>query len=82
MASSATAWSQTMADSGNFKHGGGGFSGQNIGWSQGKTNVEWAHRGWMDSPGHCRNIMNPRWNYMGAGTATGQGRLYVTQNFG
>ena len=38
--------------------------------------------GWMQSPGHRANILNPIWQQQGIGVATGTGdRVYVTQNF-
>lgn len=37
--------------------------------------------GWMNSPGHCLNIMSPDWREMGAGFAESD-RLYWTQLFG
>ncbi|NQU37139.1 MAG: CAP domain-containing protein [Actinobacteria bacterium] len=38
---------------------------------------------WLDSPGHCRNIMSADYTELGVGVATG-GRygIYWTQNFG
>ena len=37
---------------------------------------------WLDSPGHCKNIMSPKAVDFGAGWATGDnGRRYWTQNF-
>jgi uncharacterized protein YkwD len=38
---------------------------------------------WLDSPGHCRNMMNAGFTELGVGVATG-GRygIYWTQNFG
>jgi uncharacterized protein YkwD len=41
--------------------------------------------GWMRSPGHCSNIMDPRWKTIGVGHAsTPHSRLgnYWTQDFG
>ena len=37
--------------------------------------------GWMQSPGHCLNIMEPRYRYLGVGHHAGP-RSYWTQNFG
>jgi len=40
--------------------------------------------GWLASPGHCENIMDPRFQDIGIGIATGRGRgkIYWVQNFG
>ena len=41
-------------------------------------------RGWLDSPGHCENIMDPRFEEMGIAYAAGRsGRrgLYWVQLF-
>ena len=41
--------------------------------------------GWMRSPGHCNNIMNPAFREMGVGYAYNSGsqyKQYWTQNFG
>jgi len=41
--------------------------------------------GWMNSPGHRRNILNPNFNYTGIGVAAiardGRGYIYATQVF-
>ncbi|MCC5943573.1 MAG: CAP domain-containing protein [Bernardetiaceae bacterium] len=39
--------------------------GENI--AKGYTSEEDVIRGWIDSPGHCRNIMNPNFTEMGIG---------------
>ncbi len=39
---------------------------------------------WMKSPGHRRNLLNPRMRYLGCGVAAGRGKrfeLLATQNF-
>jgi uncharacterized protein YkwD len=42
-------------------------------------------RGWMDSPGHRRNLLDPELTHMGTGVAIGQREsipyVYVTQDF-
>jgi uncharacterized protein YkwD len=45
---------------------------------------EAAVRGWMNSPGHRRNILSPMFTEIGVGIATGGGKfgIYWTQNFG
>lgn len=38
-----------------------------------------AHIGWMRSNGHCKNLLNPNWSVMGAGTAvTADGTTWYT----
>ena len=40
--------------------------------------------GWLASPGHCENIMEPRFQHIGVGLATGgkRGQIYWVQTFG
>jgi uncharacterized protein YkwD len=38
----------------------------------GPRSVDEVVRGWLDSPGHCENIMDPRFAEMGIASATGQ----------
>jgi uncharacterized protein YkwD len=61
--------------------------GENI--AKGQTTPEQVVQGWMDSDGHCANIMNGQFNLIGvgyfAGTSTNMrfnSELYWTQNFG
>jgi uncharacterized protein YkwD len=44
--------------------------GENIAY--GPTSADEAVRGWLDSPGHCENIMNPEFAEMGIANAAGQ----------
>ncbi|MBI2852853.1 MAG: CAP domain-containing protein [Chloroflexi bacterium] len=42
-----------------------------------------AIEGWMNSPGHRRNILTPFWENEGIGVSiSSDGKVYVTQNFG
>jgi uncharacterized protein YkwD len=47
---------------------------------------EEAMAGWLDSPGHCANLMDPSFTEMGAGYAVNPnskaGTAYWTQVFG
>lgn len=52
------------------------YVGENIGWNY--RDVAHVIRGWRDSPGHCRNMMNRNYTEMGVGIA---GAYYV-QVFG
>ena len=44
--------------------------GENIAY--GPKSVEEVVQGWLDSPGHCENIMDPRFAEMGIGLAPGR----------
>jgi uncharacterized protein YkwD len=44
--------------------------GENIAY--GPQSVEEVVKGWLGSPGHCENIMDPRFAQMGVGLATGR----------
>ena len=57
--------------------------GENI--ASGQASVAEAVAGWLDSPGHCANLMNPAFTEMGAAYALRKGRrpaAYWTQVFG
>ena len=58
------------------------LSGENIAF--GPETAEEVVAGWLDSPGHCANIMEPRFEHIGVGVATGKkrGRIYWVQTFG
>lgn len=100
---SARLHSKDMADQMYFSHDGNDGSdpgdrmtaagyvgrtwGENI--AKGQTTPEQVVQGWMDSDGHCANIMNGTFNLIGvgyfAGAATNMrfnSELYWTQNFG
>jgi uncharacterized protein YkwD len=53
--------------------------GENIAY--GPKSVDEVVQGWLDSPGHCENIMDPRFVEMGLGLAAGRARrgLYWVQ---
>ena len=51
-----------------------------VGYKTGKATV---NQGWMNSPLHKANIVNPAWRKMGIGARKGEdGRWYVCQLFG
>ena len=58
------------------------LTGENIAF--GPESAEEVVAGWLDSPGHCANIMDARFKDIGVGVATGRGRgqIYWVQNFG
>jgi uncharacterized protein YkwD len=61
----------------------GGFMGENI--AAGNATVAATMDQWMNSDGHCANIMNPKYTQLGVGyfyTSTSTYKHYWTQNFG
>ena len=58
------------------------LTGENI--ALGPESAEEVVAGWLDSPGHCANIMEPRFREIGVGVAagTGRGQIYWVQSFG
>jgi uncharacterized protein YkwD len=58
------------------------LTGENIAF--GPVSAEEVVAGWLKSPGHCENIMDPRFEDIGVGVATGRkrGHIYWVQNFG
>ena len=59
----------------------GGATGENI--AIGQRTPEQVVQAWIDSPGHCRGIMNPNFNVIGIGYyPEGPQRPYWVQNFG
>ena len=94
----ALAHSQDMAKHGHMTHRGSDGSsvaerarragylwnkvGENV--AAGEVNVEEVVRGWLQSPGHCVNIMNPDFTQMGLAYATNvmsEDGIYWTQVF-
>ena len=58
------------------------LTGENI--ALGPESAEEVVAGWLDSPGHCANIMDSRFREIGVGIATGpkRGQIYWVQAFG
>lgn len=58
--------------------------GENIAGGSDLDNAKTAVDGWLESDGHCANIMNPNYTEFGAGAYEGTGELtfYWTQEFG
>lgn len=48
--------------------------GENI--AAGQRSVEDVMQGWIESPGHCRNIMSPNFTELGAGLSTSNDSFY------
>ncbi len=45
------------------------------------SNPQTIHAGWMDSPGHRRNILDPRLTSVGVAAVRGTGGLFAVQDF-
>lgn len=63
----------------------GGWMGENI--AAGQQTPEEVMQAWLDSDGHCSNIMNPNFTLVGVGYYPGganwqEGQHFWTQNFG
>ena len=58
----------------------GSITGENI--ARGQPDPEAVVQAWIDSPGHCRNMMNARFNELGIGYYQADGGPYWVQNFG
>jgi uncharacterized protein YkwD len=58
------------------------LTGENIAY--GPESAEEVVAGWLASPGHCENIMEPSFRDIGVGVATGRkrGQIYWVQTFG
>ncbi len=51
-------------------------------WNTIKHIAETTVRGWMNSPGHRKNILTPAWKSEGIGIAVSEDdKIYITQNF-
>jgi len=51
-------------------------------WNSEEQIAETTVRGWMDSPGHRKNILTPHWRSEGIGVfLSPDDKVYVTQNF-
>ena len=100
LAASAEAHSADMANSNYFSHytqsgaspfqrmRAAGYSyraaGENIAAGHSLASPEAVVRAWLNSPGHCRVIMNGKYKELGVGGVEGPGKygIYWTQNFG
>jgi uncharacterized protein YkwD len=51
-------------------------------WNSEEQIAETTVRGWMDSPGHRKNILTPHWRSEGIGVfLSPDDKVYITQNF-
>jgi uncharacterized protein YkwD len=92
LAEASAGHSSDMATNNFFSHTGsdGSSAGQRISnlgyqwrlWGEniaaGYQTVDSVMQGWLDSPGHCRNIMNPGATELGAALVVGGGAQYST----
>ncbi len=62
-------WDRALAEGYSY-----GFIGENI--AAGQNTVGVVQDGWINSPGHCRNIMNPQITEMGAACVVNSGSDY------
>ena len=84
MSAQALGWSQEMSRSG-FRHSSLGYA-ENIAWhssasmspTQAATTL---HDMWVDSPGHFRNMIDPRWTKVGIGLHVGGSGWWGTHVF-
>ncbi len=51
-----------------------GLAAENI--ARGEASVQRILKGWMSSPGHRRNMLNPRMRYFGLSVVKGGGHKY------
>ncbi|WP_309112653.1 CAP domain-containing protein [Saccharothrix sp.] len=95
LAAVAAQWSRHMAATGRFEHQDtrallgredlAGFVaiGENIFRSTGPVPAGAVHAGWMRSPGHRANVLNPGWDRVGIGVfCADDGSVWATQEFG
>ncbi len=85
MSSQALAWSFETSRSG-FRHSSMGYA-ENIAWHSlsSMSTTEAAaqlHRMWVDSPGHFRNMIDPRWTRVGVGLHVDGNGWHGTHVFG
>jgi uncharacterized protein YkwD len=71
-------WSKNQASRGRMYHSRMGH-GENVAYGQ-RTPQE-VMRAWMTSPGHRRNILNPRYTQIGVGSVSNGRSIYWTQVF-
>lgn len=85
-------WTVRMAARDSFRHQGlrpilrrchRHAAAENIAYGGGSMSPSQVVQMWMHSPGHRRNLLNPRYKALGVGTwrSASTGRLYVTQDF-
>jgi uncharacterized protein YkwD len=84
LATKATNWAQHLADTGVLAHSvlaqgvppGWHELGENVGYA---GSVAAVHSGFLNSPPHAENMLNPRWRVMGIGAARAGDRVWVVE---
>lgn len=77
---SARSWSRTQARQRRMYHSSGLGVAENVAYGQ--RDAQDVMRAWINSPGHYRNITNPKYREIGVGVVrSSDGRLYFTQHF-
>ena len=66
---------------GNFIYGGAENISMSVGYRGVNAIAAATVDGWMNSPGHRENILNPDWRSEGIGVAFSGSKAYLTQNF-
>jgi uncharacterized protein YkwD len=95
LAEVARDWSREMAESGQLRHSDlrevqqsdevSGYEslGENIFSSTGPVPAGTIHAGWMRSPDHRSNVLEPGWDRLGVGVVCAEdGSVWATQEFG
>ena len=95
LAEVARDWSREMAESGRLEHSdlrevqqsdevsGYVSLGENVFSASGPVPAGTIHAGWMRSPGHRANILEPGWDRLGVGVVCAEdGTVWATQEFG
>ena len=84
LAAKATAWAQHLADTGELAHSvltqgvpaGWHALGENVGLRRVGRDV---HSGFLNSPEHRQNMLNPKWRVMGIGAVRAGGSVWVVE---
>lgn len=95
LAELARDWSREMADTGQLRHQDLGAAlqdgelegyaavGENIFTGSGPVTAGRIHEGWMRSPDHRGNVLEPGWDRLGVGVVCAEdGSVWATQEFG
>ncbi|MCA9600534.1 MAG: CAP domain-containing protein [Polyangiales bacterium] len=87
LALQADVWAERLAELGALSHSNGqgyiwetdpGTGGEIVGYG---TSIEQVHQGYLNSPPHLANILNPSFRSAGGGYAEAGGRVYTVVQF-
>ena len=86
LATKATDWAEHLAAMGTLSHSnlpagapaGWQELGENVGYARTVTEV---HTGFLDSPEHRQNMLNPKWRVMGIGAVRAGGQVWVVEEY-